>query len=185
LGVGSLSGESAVYREKKEDSQAKSGDETGITARQVTTIQDIAHLIGLAKEFHEESRFSHIPFSEEKYFKIYSKVLKQKNNIAFFINYKGRPVGIISAVVGDYFLGDGGRMVTTNIIYVSSSIRSSFLGSRVGVRLVRLISSWAKAQEVEELHIHTAAGIEPEHSDRFFKKLGFVPYGGNYVARVG
>jgi len=29
------------------------------------------------------------------------------------------------------------------------------------------------------------AGIAPEHSDRFFRKLGFQAYGGNYVAILG
>jgi len=61
----------------------------------------------------------------------------------------------------------------------------TLLGGKVGVKLMRVVSDWARAQGAEELHIYSTAGIDPAHSDKFFRKLGFQPYGGNYVARLG
>jgi len=157
------------------------GNSARIVVHQVTTVEQIHQIKDLAIEFHNESRFSHIPFSEEKYLRAYLGTLDQKNDIAFFITLDGKPVGIIGAKVGDYFLGEGGRMATTYVVYVSKSVRKTLLGGKIGVRLVRLLVDWCKAQEVEEIHILATAGIEPEHTDAFLRRLGFEPYGGNYV----
>lgn len=158
--------------------------ESRIVVHQVTSVEQIHLLRDLALEFHNESRFSHIPFSEQKFFKVYSDALHQRNNVAFYITLDGKPVGIIGAKVGDYFLGEGGRMATTYVVYVSKSVRKTLLGGKIGVRLVRLLVDWCKAQEVEEIHILATAGIEPEHTDAFVRRLGFEPYGGNYVSRI-
>ncbi len=72
-------------------------------------------------------------------------------------------------------------MATTYIVYVSKSVRKTLLGGKIGVRLIRLLVDWAKAQQVQEIHIIATAGIEPEHTDTFVRRLGFEPYGGNYV----
>ena len=160
---------------------AKSVDAPRIVVHQVTTAEQVHLLKDLALEFHNESRFSHISFSEEKFLRTYLGALEEKNNIAFYITLDDKPVGIIGAKVGDYFLGEGGRMATTYIVYVSQSVRKTLLGGKIGVRLIRLLVDWSKAQECQEIHIIATAGIEPEHTDAFVRRLGFEPYGGNYV----
>ena len=155
-----------------------------IVVQQVTTAEQVHLLKDLALEFHNESRFAHIPFSERKYLKTYLGALEEKNNIAFYVTLDDKPVGIIGAKVGDYFLGEGGRMATTYIVYVSQSVRKTLLGGKIGVRLIRLLVDWSKAQDVQEIHIIATAGIEPEHTDAFVRRLGFEAYGGNYVVGV-
>jgi len=86
--------------------------------------------------------------------------------------------------------GDDGIIEQRNEVDFTSwapgaKIRGTFLGGKVGVKLMRVVSDWARAQGAEELHIYSTAGIDPAHSDRFFRRLGFQPYGGNYVARLG
>ncbi|MCF6327508.1 MAG: GNAT family N-acetyltransferase [Devosiaceae bacterium] len=163
----------------------KTSKPLGILTHQVKTQEDVVRLIGLATEAHAESRFSHLEFSEEKYFRAYSSVIGSDNKVAFFVCYNGRPVGVTGATVGEHFLGNGGRMATAFTVYVSEEIRRTFLGGKVAVRLVRLLADWANIQNADELHIMSTAGIVPQRTDKFFKKLGFVTYGGNYVARVG
>lgn len=75
-------------------------------------------------------------------------------------------------------------MATTYIVYVSQSVRKILLGGKIGVRLIRLLVDWSKAQEVQEIHISATAGIEPEHMDSFVRRLGFEAYGGNYVVQL-
>ncbi len=76
-------------------------------------------------------------------------------------------------------------MVTVYVLYVSARVRNTFLGGKVGVKLLRLVSEWAKAQKAEEIHIHSTSGIEPKRSDKMLSRMGFTTYGGNYVARLG
>jgi hypothetical protein len=86
--------------------------------------------------------------------------------------------------VGDYYLSDGGRMVTIYVMYVSARVRHSLLGGRIGIRLIRMVSDWARAQGAAELHIYSTSGISPERTDRMLRRLGFTTYGGCYVASV-
>jgi len=80
---------------------------------QVATAAQVHAHKDLALEFHNESLFAHIPFSEEKYLKTDLGALEEKNNIAIYISPDGKPVGIIGAKVRDYFLGEGGHTATT------------------------------------------------------------------------
>lgn len=58
------------------------------------------------------------------------------------------------------------------------------LGGKVGVKLLRLVSEWAKSQDAEEIHIHSTLGIEPERIDKMLTRVEFKTYGGNYVAML-
>lgn len=57
-------------------------------------------------------------------------------------------------------------MATVYVMYVSAKIRSTFLGGKVGLKLIRMVSDWAQAQAAEELHIHATSGIDPERTDK-------------------
>ncbi len=50
-------------------------------------------------------------------------------------------------------------MATTYIVYVSKSVRKTLLGGKIGVRLIRLLVDWAKAQQVQEIHIIATAAL--------------------------
>lgn len=157
----------------------------GLTAHRVTSKDQVVFLMGLAKEFHSESRFSHIPFSEEKFLRTYVTALSRPDNEAsFYVCLDGAAVGVIGVTVGDYFLGNGGRMATTYVVYVSANVRKSLLGGKIGIKLMRLAADWSVANGANELHVLATSGIEPKHSDRFLRKLGFRPYGGNYVSKI-
>lgn len=151
-------------------------------ARDVKEIPNVRDIVG---EFHAESRFAHVPFSEEKFIRFYTKALSRPHNtFLVYIKYKSKTVGVLHASVGDYYLGLGGRMVTVYGLYVSGKVRSTYLGGKVGTKLLRLMSEWARSQQAEEIHIHSTSGIEPERTDRMLTRMGFRRYGGNYVARL-
>lgn len=148
--------------------------------------EEILAIRDIALEFHAESRYAHLPFSEKKFVRAFSKAISHPHNtLALYVSYNGDTVGVLNAGVGDYYLGEGGRMVTVYVMYVSAKIRGTFLGGKVGLRLIRMVSDWAQAQGAEELHIHATSGIDPERTDKLLKRVGFKVYGGNYVVRVG
>lgn len=148
-----------------------------------TRIEEITEIRDIAHEFHAESRYAHLPFSEEKFARFCgNSLLRPEENIALYVQYQGRTVGILTAGAGDYYLGEGGRMVTVYVMYVSASIRETLLGGKIGMRLIRMVSEWARSQKAEELHIHSTSGIDPERTDRLLRRLGFRTYGGNYAA---
>lgn len=147
--------------------------------------EEIPNVRDIVREFHAESRFSHLPFSEEKFIRFYTKALSRpQNTFLVYIQYKSKTVGVLHASVGDYYLGIGGRMVTVYGLYVSAKVRDTYLGGKVGVKLLRLVSEWAKSQNAEEIHIHSTSGIEPKRTDKMLTRMGFESYGGNYVARL-
>lgn len=88
------------------------------------------------------------------------------------------------AGIGDCYFGIGGRIVTIYALYVIAKVRSTFWRGKVGVKLLRLVSEWAKSQRSEEIHIHSTSGIEPERTDKMLTRMGFEIYGGNYVAML-
>lgn len=153
---------------------------------QATRQEDIQLISDIAREFHAESRYAHIPFSDEKFVRAFSRAIANPQDmLALYIQHGGKTVGLLSAGVGDYYLGQGGRMATVYVMYVSGRLRHSFLGGKIALKLLRLVSEWAKAQKADELHIHATSGIDPERTDKLLKRLGFETYGGNYVARLG
>lgn len=161
-------------------------DAAGLQIYRASSQEEILRIKDISLEFHAESRYGHLPFSEEKFIRAYTKAIRNPHDtLAIYIQYKGETVGVLNAGVGDYYLGVGGRMVTIYVMYVSGKIRGSFLGGKVGVKLLRIVSEWAKSQNAEEIHIHSTSGIEAKRTDKLLNRMGFVPYGGNYVARLG
>lgn len=69
-------------------------------------------------------------------------------------------------------------------LYVSAKLRGTYLGGKVGVKLLRLVSEWAKSRDAEETHIYSTSGIEPEQTDKMLIRMGFGTYGANYVAKL-
>lgn len=66
----------------------------------------------------------------------------------------------------------------------SRSIRDTLLGGRVTLKLMRIVTDWAKAQGALELHMHSTSGITPQRTDGMLRRLGFRTYGGSYVMGV-
>lgn len=155
----------------------------GLILHQASRAEDIVHLRDLVLEFHSECRYAHLPFSEEKLIRAYTKSINNPNDtLSLYVQRDGETVGALNAGVGDYYLGVGGRMATVYGVYVSKRVRGSFLGGKVGIKLIRAVSDWAKSKGAEEIHIHTNSGIETMRTDKLLTRLGFNATGANYIA---
>lgn len=146
---------------------------------------EMAHVLDIVKEYHAESRYAHLPFSERKFTSFCMRMKRHpKDTLGLYVQHKSQTVGVLSAGIGDYYLGEGGRLVTIYGIYVSRKVRGSFLGGKVGMRLMRMVIDWAKSQEAEEIHLQSTSGIDPERTDKMLTRVGFRTYGGCYLARL-
>ncbi len=151
------------------DNAASAAQNVGaFTDHHASRMEDLKFLLPLAKAFHEESRFSHISFTEEKFYKAYQDALHQKNVVGIFVCLNGEPVGLIAGRVSEYNLGVGTKLATTFCYYIAPNVRHSVAGGRAATKLIRTFTDWAKQQGAQELHIHATVGIEPERVDRFF-----------------
>ncbi len=158
----------------------------GIKTFLVTRPEEVELILPLAREFHAESRYGHIPFSELKFRRVFAAGLdRPEESMGAYVMRGELVVGLVHVRVGDYFLGEGGRMATLHAFYISAAIRHSLLGGKVALRLLRVAMDWARARNVEETHIWSTSGIDAERTDSLLKRFGFKMYGGNYVAAVG
>jgi len=158
----------------------------GIKTFLVTRPEEVELVLPLAREFHTESRYGHLPFSELKLRRVFAAGLDRPNeSMGAYVLRGEQVVGIVHVRVGDYFLGEGGRMATLHAFYTAASIRHSLLGGKVALRLLRIAMDWARAQNAEETHIWSTSGIGAERTDALLRKFGFKMYGGNYVAMMG
>jgi len=152
----------------------------------ITRPEDVARAVGIAREYHGESRYGHIPFSEAKVQRVYGRlVARSDTTLAVLVEHGDAIVGVMLAEIGEYFLGTGGKIATNQVLYVSGRIRGTALGGRVALKLMRLFIDWAKSRGADEINVHATSGIEPERTDKFLKRLGLTPYGGSYAARLG
>lgn len=183
--------EQSVTAEVPETANAKptvKSDSTseGLVVYRASKAKEIVNIRNIAMEFHAESRYAHLQFSDEKMIHQYTKAITNSSGVlVIYVQYGGETVGLLQAGVGDYYLGVGGRMVTIYSLYVSAKVRGTFLGGKVGVKLLRLVTEWAKSQNAEEMHIHATSGIDPNRADKMLSRMGFKTIGGNYVARLG
>lgn len=139
----------------------------------------------LAEAFHRESRYGHIPFSERKFKRHFLQTLNNPDDtLGAYVRHGNNVVGLLQAGVGDYYLGEGGRMVTVLSFYVPRAVRDTLLGGRVTLKMMRIVSDWAKAQGALELHMHSTSGIAPQRTDRMLRRLGFKTYGGSYALGI-
>lgn len=81
----------------------------GLVVYRARHTDEIPNVRDIVREFHAECRFSHLPFSEEKFIRYYTKGLSNPHStFLIYIQYKSKTVGVLHAGVGDYYLGIGG-----------------------------------------------------------------------------
>lgn len=150
--------------------------------RIVNSAEDLPALVSLAREAHEESRFSYIPFSEEKVRKIALAALETPNRNAVFLSLKGkRPIGFAYCTIGEYHIGEGALLTTIHNMNVSRSVRASLSGGKVALGLFKGVETWSKARGASEVLFHVTSGVDLARAHKLAKRIGFKFIGGSYA----
>jgi GNAT superfamily N-acetyltransferase len=127
----------------------------------------------LAKEFHAESIYRDVPFSEEK-------VAALTNSPFCMLSFcDGNCVGVFVGSIEEYYFSD--ECAAQDIaFFVSKDAR----GSIAAVELINAYEEWAIKQGVRHIHLEQGTAINIEKTDRFFKSIGYTPIGSNVLKVV-
>jgi len=135
----------------------------------------------LARLAHEESIFSEIPFSEAKFYKALDNTLEEPSAyLGLKVTLDDAILGYCYAMLGGYYIGDGAKVVTVISIFVDQNVRSSVLGGKVTMHLMRGIEKWGREEGASFVMYHVTSGTDVANVDRFFRKMGMTTLGGNY-----
>lgn len=127
--------------------------------QQLNSGSQVATLLPLARAWHEGSRYAHLPFSEDKFFRMVASILdRPQRATALFITRDKQAIGVIALATGEAILGKGGCFATCQALFVHPEVRSTFLGGKVTTMLIQTAKAWAKAQGATELLIHGVYG---------------------------
>jgi len=143
---------------------------------------DRAAVRELARVNHAESAFGRLPFSDQRFDAMFDACMgSPERSILLKASVEGKVVGFLYCNLGPYFIAEGGLIASVMAVYVSKECRSSLMGGKVAVRLVRGIGKLAKAMGADALLFYVTSEIDAAKSDRFFRKMGLSTLGGNYA----
>jgi hypothetical protein len=143
---------------------------------------DIAQIIPLARAAHDESRFSYIPFSEDKVQKIVLTALEDRSRHGMMLAVKGQVlIGMAYCSVGELHIGTGVLLTTIHNINVQRSIRSSLSGGRAALGLFKGIETWSQARGAQEVLFHVTSGVDLARAHKLVKRVGYEFIGGSYA----
>jgi hypothetical protein len=87
------------------DERPAPGQAAGLLALRVTQAADLQIIRPLVEEYHRESRYGHIPFSEHKLQRLVTRAINSPDTmLGAYVRYRNRAVGIVHANAGDYYL---------------------------------------------------------------------------------
>lgn len=154
----------------------------GLTFRTVHGVSDLPALIALAKEAHNESRFSYIPFCQTKFEKVAARAFADEKRFGAMLAFKGRDaVGFAYCSVGEYYIGKELLLTTIHNLNVSKKLRTPLSGGKVALGLFRGIETWSEARGAHEILLHVTSSIDLERTHKLAKRLGYNFVGGNYA----
>lgn len=122
-----------------------------------------------------ESEFSYAKPEKQKILQLF----KNPNAVAFLALENNQIVGFISGIVHEYFFSNRKRVSDLGFF-----VLPEYRGSRVALKLVKLLESWAIEKKAEELHLGQTTGLDIDKTKRFYERLGFKTVGFNTVKHL-
>ena len=122
-----------------------------------------------------ESEFSYVVPEKQKILQLF----KNPNAVAFLALENNQIVGFISGIVHEYFFSNRKRVSDLGFF-----VLPEYRGSRVALKLVKLLEAWAIEKNANELHLGQTTGLEIDKTKRFYERLGFKTVGFNTVKHL-
>lgn len=146
---------------------------------------DLAALRPLSRSLHQEAYFSRYQYSFEKRDDLFAKAIATPDRFALMMaEWHHNPVGFLFCSAGDYIVGEGDLIVTVMSFYVDHERRSSLLGGRIALGLLRGVLRWAHNRNAREVLFHVTTGVDLGRTHQFLQKAGGRFIGGNYAFRI-
>lgn len=122
-----------------------------------------------------ESDFSYVVPEKQKILQLF----KNPNAVAFLALENDQIVGFISGIVHEYFFSNRKRVSDLGFF-----VLPEYRGSRVALKLVKLLEAWAIEKNANELHLGQTTGLDIDKTKRFYERLGFKTVGFNTVKHL-
>ena len=122
-----------------------------------------------------ESEFSYVVPEKQKILQLF----KNPNAVAFIALENNQIVGFISGIVHEYFFSNRKRVSDLGFF-----VLPEYRGSRVALKLVKLLEAWAIEKNANELHLGQTTGLDIDKTKRFYERLGFKTVGFNTVKHL-
>jgi len=141
------------------------------------SVENIADVVVLGMELHDESPQKHIPFDIERAAQnAYESIILNQHGFGLLAFDGDVPIGMIAGVLATYDFG-GQIYAFNNVWYVKKERR----GSPVGIKLLDRFVDWSKDQGAMQVLLGVASGITPERTGKAVLRKGFVETGRNYI----
>lgn len=118
------------------------------------------------------------PACEREYFRLRLDVmLSDPQNYCCFVAQNGsKLVGLLNGLITSYEWS-AFRLAAQRVFYVEPGFRSLALARG----LLSAYVSWAERLGVTRVLVGLGNGLNPEKVDRFYRRMGFHPIGGQYL----
>lgn len=150
------------------------------------TLDDIPACIAIGRRMHAATRFAAYDYDAARVAQNLRAVIETGQNAqgthCFFVaeSGAGEIVGALIGCVERHFFSE---------LRVASVIHYDVLPDKrmggAGLKLLTAFRKWAENRGVFELSVGINSGIHLDKMDRFLRRLGFRPTGGNYSLALG
>ena len=143
---------------------------------------DVEAILALAEEIFSHGRFAALTFDHEK---VRQVVTHAVDNPGYFLalaeTADGELAGVHLANMENFFFAKEPFAQS-----VTFFVRPDFRGTSAAPKLLAALRKWAAKRGAHELVVGTgeSEGQDLEKTDRFLRKMGLEPTGGNYVQRL-
>ena len=143
---------------------------------------DMAAILALAEEIFSYGRFATLTFDRDKVRQVVTHAI---DNPAYFLalaeTADGELAGLHLANMEHFFFAKEPFAQS-----VTFFVRPNYRGSSAAPKLLATLRKWAAKRGAHELVVGTGEshGQDLEKTDRFLRKMGLKPTGGNYVQRL-
>ena len=144
-------------------------------------MDDIERMIALGRRMHAESRFSAIPYDEDK-LRGYGEIALARPHEwgVFFVPGEATTLAMMAVYKTPYYFSQEVFYATDLFLYVDASKR----GGLSAARCLRAVEDWGRANEVHALHLGISAAINNEAAERFYAGMGYTPSGRTMVKEL-
>ena len=159
--------------------------QSGLVFSELKDMAALDDIVFLAKQAHEESRFSYIEFAPHKVTEIAERAIRDpKRHGAMIAWSNGKPVGFLYCSVGEYHIGVGTLVTTVHNVNVLKDVRHGLSGGRVALGLFKGLETWSQSRSSTEILFHVTSDVDLGRTHKFIKRIGYRFIGGSYAKRI-
>lgn len=148
---------------------------TKITYRQADTLVDAMAIMRMAKDFHNESDLSNVPFDDSVFWDYLVNTLKNKNCFLCLAEKGKELIGFVLGSIYQLYFSKA-KAANSDIWYVKPEYRGGFTGAR----LLKKFEDWAEFHGARFLVSGSSSGIKVDRVHKLIERFGYESVGSEY-----